>query len=292
MCGVSMETVYFVSGAQPLTPEFDFDAVMKALAMMMNCPVVSSLALLPRYLRAPFLHAHALPVPFSRPWTLRITTESGYCRRSVHCSKREIPERMRLTSHKPPNTQVFPEWIQWAILTGVVSTVLGFIFMIIKYFGYVRRREEFIHHYLRVSDLQKDESRHTIVKKKPTELEKELLRVANKISNEFVTAQEMGLKARTLDDYRTIIQIQSSLLDGIVARKETAREVNREKMSALATLVCNLRLLTTNLHRRLQTGEQDGAASNLQCLLAELAANDKQYKVRQPPNPRKSAITS
>jgi hypothetical protein len=44
MCGVNMETVYFVSGAQPLMPEFDFDSVMKALAMMMNCPVVSSLS--------------------------------------------------------------------------------------------------------------------------------------------------------------------------------------------------------------------------------------------------------
>ncbi len=194
---------------------------------------------------------------------------------------------MRLTSHKLPHTQVFPEWIQWAILTGSVSLALGFIFMIIKYFGYVRRRENFIHNYLTVSDLQKDESGHTIVKKKPTELENELLRVANKISNEFVTAQEMGLKASTFDDYRTIIQIQTSLLDGIVERKETACEVNREKMSALAALVFNLRLLTTNLDRRLKTEEQDGAASNLQCLLAELATNDKQYKVRQPPNPKK-----
>ena len=159
--------------------------------------------------------------------------------------------------------------------------------MIIKYFGYMRRREQFIHNYLKVSDLQNDESGHAIVKKKPTELEKELLRVANRISNEFVTAQEMGLKARTFDDYRTIIQMQASLLDGIVERKETAREVNREKMSALATLVCNLRLLTTNLDRRLKDEEQNGAASNLQCLLAELAANDKQYKVRQSPNPPK-----
>jgi hypothetical protein len=95
MCGVSMETVYFVSGAQPLMPEFDFDAAMKALAMMMNCPAVSSLALLPRYLLAPFLHAHALPVPFPRPWTIRITIKSGYCKRCVRCNKREIPFAQR-----------------------------------------------------------------------------------------------------------------------------------------------------------------------------------------------------
>ena len=43
MCGVSKETVYLVSGAQPLMPDFDYDGVEKALAMMMNCPVVSSL---------------------------------------------------------------------------------------------------------------------------------------------------------------------------------------------------------------------------------------------------------
>jgi hypothetical protein len=43
MCGASMETVYLVSGAHPLMPDFEFDVVMKALAMMMNCPVVSSL---------------------------------------------------------------------------------------------------------------------------------------------------------------------------------------------------------------------------------------------------------
>ena len=44
MCGVDEEetaTVYLVSGVQPLVPHFDSDAIMEALQMMMNCPVVS-----------------------------------------------------------------------------------------------------------------------------------------------------------------------------------------------------------------------------------------------------------
>ena len=42
MCGMDEEeTMYLVSGAQPLTPQFDSDAIVEALQMMMNCPVVS-----------------------------------------------------------------------------------------------------------------------------------------------------------------------------------------------------------------------------------------------------------
>lgn len=168
-------------------------------------------------------------------------------------------------------------------MIGVVSMFLVLVFMIIKYIGYVERRNEFIRRHHSKSDERNDASGQRIVAHQPSRLEKKLLHVANKISKAFVTAQAMDLHAQTFDDYRTIIQTQAELLDGINARKDVARSVNHEKLSALAKLVCTLRLLTTNLDRRLKVEETEGAASCTQALLTELAINEKQYTVRHPP---------
>jgi len=115
----------------------------------------------------------------------------------------------------------------------------------------------------------------------PTLLELELMRVAFQINDAFVTAQQLDATARSFDDFRSIIQDQALLLEAISTRKALARDVDQVKFKNLTRLICNLRLLTTNLDERLKKEESEGAASNIAALRTEDVVLEKQFQELQ-----------